>query len=119
MALKDFKLTPSGDLELNTLAQPTPIYGRDAITQLVGASLSLWLGNWFRDPTRGVDWLNVMKLAYSRAEIINILTRALNKVPYIDEVVDISIKVNNETREATLTYTIKALGAPITGSEVL
>lgn len=119
MALKDFKLTNSGDIELNTLAQPTPIYGKDAIDQIVRAALSLWLGNWFRDVSRGVDWLNVVKLVYSRAEIIDIITRALLKVAYVDEVVDISLKVNNQTREAKLTYTVKAFGDLITGSEVL
>lgn len=119
MALKDFKLTNSGDVELNTLAQPTVLYGKDAIDQLVRAALSLWKGNWFRDTKRGVDWLGVMKLQYGKNEIIDKISSALKRVVYIDEVVDVGLKVDRATRVATISYTVKAFGKFITGKETV
>lgn len=117
MPLLDYKLTNSGDLEMSTLGVPIQIYEVDAINQIARSAMSLWKGNWFRDPQRGVDWLGVLKLVYVRNEIIDIVSSALKRVAYIDEVVDVSIKVINEDRTAEITYTVKAFGKFITGSE--
>lgn len=119
MALKDFKLTDTGDIELNTIAQPTVLLGKDAIDQICRVAISLWKGNWFRDVRRGVDWLNVFKLVYVKEDLISIISSALKRIAYVDEVVDVSIKVTNSERKAEITYTVKALGSFITGKEVL
>jgi hypothetical protein len=119
MALKDYKLTTSGDLELNLIGQPTVLLGKEAIDQIVRVALSLWKGNWFRDTARGVDWLGVLKLVYSRAEVIDIVSSALRRVAYIDEVIDVALKVDNAERKAQITYTVRAFGNLVTGSEVL
>jgi hypothetical protein len=119
MAIKDVKLTPSGDIELNLNAQPSYIYGKDALEQICRVAISLWKGNWFRDARRGVDWLNVFKLRYSRAEIIDTIASALRRVQYVGEVVDVSVRVIDAARTAEITYTVKSDGNIIVGREVV
>ena len=98
MALKDFKLTDGGDLELDALAKPTVLLGEDAVRQIVKAGFSLWLKNWFRDPTRGVDWLGILKKNFSIPGIVQLLTKAILRIVFVTEVVDIYVSVDKETR---------------------
>lgn len=116
MALKALKLTETGDIEFNRRIQPTVLLAVDAVDEIVKAAFSLWLGNWFRDVTRGVDWLNILKKLYDRRTVIQILTTALLKLDFIDEVVDIYISVDNETRVAEFFYILVANGLQVSGS---
>ena len=119
MALKAIKLTETGDIEQDTLSKPTYLYGQDAVDQLVRNAFGIWLNEWFRDPTRGVDWLNIFKKKYNRNEIIQILTTALLKITYITEVTDIFILVDDAERTVTITYSVIADGEAVTGAVIV
>ena len=116
MALKDFKLTDGGDIILDDLAKPTVLLGQEAINQIVKMGFSLWLKNWFRDPTRGVDWLGVLKKQVSIRGAIDLLTTAIIKISFVTEVIDIFIQIDKETRVAKITYFVVADRQQVTGS---
>jgi hypothetical protein len=115
MALVDLKLTNGGDVELNTLSQPTYLYKKSAIQQIVRAAFSLWRGNWFRDPLRGVQWLRILKAQYTTAETIDVLSVAIRRVSYITDVIDITLDVDKQTRVGKIIYTVEANGVTVSG----
>lgn len=119
MSLKTFKLDETGDLIFDNAARPIQLLGTDAVDQVVKAAISLWLGNWYRDLERGVDWLSIFQKRQSRAAIIQILTDALLQVEYVEQVTDIFISVDKETRVAEMTYLIFVNNEKVTGSVVL
>ncbi len=120
MKLKVFELTETGDILLDGLAQPTPLYGKEAAEQMIIAGIALWRGNWFADPLRGVPWLRIMKKLYSRSDIIQVFTEAILKISIVDEVLDLFIKVGDEVnpdnrRIAQMTYLIVVNGERVNG----
>lgn len=114
--LSTLKLTDGGDLVMNTLNQAVTLTGRDAIEQKVKAAFSLWLGNWFRDLNRGVDWLKVFKKKYTQREVITVLTKAILQLDVIDSVIDIYLKVDKVFRTAEITYLVLANGEKVLGT---
>lgn len=119
MALSTLELTLSGDIKMNTLSQAVTLIGRDAIEQKITAAFSLWRGNWFRNPLRGVDWLNVFKKKFTRREVIQILTTAILQLNAVISVIDIYLKVDKPTRKAEITYVVKTDSGIVEGSVVL
>lgn len=120
MGVLTYKLTDTGDLELNTLAKPTVLTELAAVEQIVKNTFSLWLGEWFRDRTRGVDWINIITKQVNKNGIIQILATALLKNIYITEIVDLSLRVNKQTRVAEINYIIFTTNNPeeiLTGTE--
>jgi len=113
MALKDIKLTPSGDIAMDVNSRPTWIYDKEAVTQICDVGISLWKGNWFADPKRGVDWLGVFRLTYNRQALIGIIASALRKIKYVKDVVDVTIDVKN--RVAQIAYTVKTDVGKVSG----
>lgn len=119
MALSTLKLTTLGDIEMNTLSQAVTLTARDAIEQKIVAAFSLWRGNWYLNPLRGVDWLNVFKKKYTNREVITILTTAILQLDAITRVVDIYLKVDKKNRTSEITYIVLADGEKIFGSVLL
>lgn len=119
MAVKDIKLTNTGDIALDTLCRPTWLRGKPAVEQIVRATISMWKGNWFRDRTRGMDWLGVLRFDYNVKEIISLVKQALMRSVYVTDVVDVTVDVDIKTRIAKLNYTCKSREGIVTGSEEL
>jgi len=119
MAIKDFQITSSGDIALDKNSNVTVIRGKEALTQIVQNALSLWKGNWYKDITRGVDWVNVLKSNYNRNEVISIITAAIKRVSYITDVVDVSLKVTDGDRTALIAYTVMSTEGIVNGSEAI
>ncbi len=124
MALKVHKLTDTGDIELDNMAQATDLLGKVAAEQMIVAAISLWKGNFFVDPERGVDWLRILKKKFTRVEIVQVFTQAIQKLDIVDEVLDLFINVgDNENpelaRTAQMTYLIIVDGGKVDGSITL
>jgi len=115
MAIKTLQLDGNGDTVLDAYARPTWLYGKDAVDQIVKVAVSMVLGNWKWDTSRGVDRLGIMQRNYNRQEVISILQRAILKIPYITNVIDISLDVNND-RVAAINYQLEADGRVVSGS---
>ncbi len=115
MAIKTMQLDDNGDTVLDAYARPTWLYGQDAINQIVKVAVSLVLGDWKWDLTRGVDRLGIMQRNFNRQEVITLLQRAIIKVSYITTVIDISLEVNND-RVAKINYQLEADGGVVSGS---
>lgn len=106
-------LIENGDIVLDSVGKPTVLIGERAVHQIVNNTLAMWKTEYFRDITRGVNWIRILGKRYSKNGIIQELTRALLKSSYVDEIVDISIKVNAETRNGEIYYTIVSSGRKI------
>ena len=124
MALKVHKLTDTGDIELDNMAQATDLLGKVAAEQMIVAAISLWKGNFFVDLERGVDWLRILKKKFTRVEIVQVFTQAIQKLDIVDEVLDLFINVgDNENpelaRTAQMTYLIIVDGGKVDGSITL
>lgn len=117
MAIRDFQITTSGDLQLDKNSNVTVIRGEEALRQIVANALSLWKGDWYRDITRGVDWQNVLKSNYNKNEVISIITAAIKRVSYVTDVIDVSLKVTD--RDALIAYTVQSKDGIVNGSEVI
>ena len=74
-----------------------------ATKQTVLKAIQLWLGEWGRDTTRGVDWLGVMEGNYPRGALATLIRRALSRLNFIREVVQVSIiPLQNRTLDVRL-----------------
>lgn len=118
MAIFDYQLTNDGDLVLDSTGRPTIITGQQAINQIIRQAMKLWQGDWEFDILRGVDWISILQKRFNRNAIIQTITNALLQVQYVDQVVDVFIRRNND-RTATITYIVFVNGEEIIGSEVV
>lgn len=116
MAIFDYQLTEGGDLLLDSTSRPTTLTGQEAINQIIRQALKLWQGNWQFDTLRGVDWPSILQKRFNRNAIIQTITDALLQVQYVEQIVDIFVRRNND-RTATITYIIFVDGEQITGTE--
>jgi len=114
--IKDLLMTNPGDIVLDNHGMPTYIYGQTAIEQIIRNTVKIWAGEWFRDTSRGIDWPAIVSNQYSKAQIIEIISIAILKIKYIQEIVDISFELDNTNSTVTMTYTILADSTIINGS---
>ena len=119
MALKTFLVDDSGDLVLDGQSKPTVLLADEAINQIIKAGFSLWQGNWFRNTNRGVAWLDILIKRYNRTAIIQTLTEAIIQIPYVQQVIDIYISVDNETRIAEFSYLVLVDNEQVSGTLTL
>jgi len=110
----------NGDIVLDQSGVSTNLTGKSAATQIVQNAFLMWKGEWFLEPSHGIDWLSIMKKNKSIDDIIQIISTGLIKNPYIQKVVDITIDFVDDTdrklRHATLNYIVLIDNANITGS---
>ena len=62
-----------------------------ATRQTVLKAMQLWLGEWGLDTNRGVDWLGVFSGNYPQGIIHVLIRRAVSRLIFVREIVEISI----------------------------
>ncbi len=115
--MKVIKLV-NGDIPL-TQGDAEFLEGDDAKRQIIRNALSIWQGEWFRDRTRGVRWLDILQKRYSRKFIESEIRRVLltGGFDFIDTVLDPLIAVAD--RRATIDLTVISQGNAVSLSEEL
>lgn len=93
-----FVLAPNADLTLAT--------GGVAVAQAVKQKLGLWLGEWFLDTTKGVDWAGVIfAKGTSKARIAQMLRDQIEEVPGVTVVLTMSIDIDPASRSMRVDFT--------------
>jgi hypothetical protein len=94
--------------ENNRLTQLT---GLDALAQIVGNRLKLWLGEWFANLEAGIDYFGLFNQKKNapiekRARIV--FRNAILADPRVDKILTMEIDFNNANRELTINFTAQA-----------
>jgi len=97
----------------------TQITGLDALAQIIGNRLKLWLNEWFAALDSGVDWFGLFNLSKNtpiekRARII--IRQAILADSRIDKIETLDLTFNNSSRELTVDFTAIEDEEEITGT---
>lgn len=114
----NFKTTPDGDIELNALASPILIRGEEYIRQVIYNMFRTWLGSWFRDTSKGINYTAIFVKAYNKDAIIEDVERQLGRLDVVDEVVSVFFLIEKK-RTAIINWTIRYQQSIISGQEEL
>ena len=121
---KDFKITDYGDLYVDPDTHDfVLIDGIDEIAQRIKATLETFLGEMdIIDPDQGMDYTNFLGHNYDKVLASRDLRETIQaKVPEVDSVDDIELKVDPSTRhlnvhfKATATPTESSTSQPVEG----
>ena len=116
--MRTLKLTDSGDIDLtgNTL---NVLEGTDELDQYIRTLLNIRKGEWFLDTDLGLSHENLFSknpdLEFVRLDIIEVL----GQEPRITEIVELDISFNNQTRNATIEFTVRTVNGDIVNGEVV
>lgn len=110
MAIYDLLLTEEGDLNLDTICEPSQITGDEAVLQISRQHLKLWRGNWFRNTSYGTDWASVLKKNINQNFMGQIIAASLLQLDFVEEVVDVFLYIEKSTRAAMVTIVFIANG---------
>jgi len=119
MTTFDFRLSESGDLDLDTSGTPYVVQGEDAVIQIVRQHLKLWVGNWFRNTDYGTDWASILKKSVRTDFISQVIAQSILQLDFVTDVVDVFVNLNKTTRQAQITYVLIANGEEYTSTEDL
>lgn len=97
----------------------TQIGGLDALSQIVGNRLKLWLAEWFASPTSGIDYFGLFN-QNKNVDIVprlrSIYRRAILADPRVDKILTMNINYDNATRTGTIDFTAQADGDKVSVS---
>lgn len=101
------QLSPLGDY---TIGQPFYVNSTQAVEQIIGTRLKLWLSEWFLDTTDGTPWLTeVLGERYNRAPDAAIKRRILGSPGVIQILAYSSQFSGSATRILTVNVTVQTL----------
>lgn len=101
----DFRLTDDWDIFLGPRGFET-ISGPDGVAQMCGVALKLFLGEWFLNRARGVDWFTLFQNKFVESVFREALRQVLAAVPSVDQVVSIVVTLDGQTRRGTVNATV-------------
>jgi hypothetical protein len=91
----------------------TQISGIEALTQIVGNRLKLWLGEWFAAVDSGIDYLGIFNLSKNtpiEKRVRIIFRQAILADPRVEKLEEMTIDLNKSTREITIDFVAIADG---------
>lgn len=86
----------------------TQLTGLDALAQLVGNRLKLWLGEWFAIPENGIDYFGLFnqdKNIPVEKRLRIVYRSAILSDERVEKILTMEINFDNATREATIEFT--------------
>lgn len=108
---RDFAIDTAGRLVLST--------GADAVVDRLRTRLAMWLGDWYLDTTRGIDYKNkVLGRSRNGGEISAIIRREILLEPGVDQITAFALSQDSEDRRgftvaAKVTLTATATATPV------
>lgn len=81
----------------------------DALAQQITNQVTIWLNEWFADPTIGIDYAGFENKRFTDKEIISSVTQSLYKNPNILLVNSITVSRNLVERKITLDIDIETV----------
>jgi hypothetical protein len=102
--MADFKMDSDGDLDISN-GELHIVEGREAVAQEVRIGLRFFLGEWFLETRIGIPYFtDIFKKSPNLGVIQDIFRRAIESVPGVKRVVDITLDFNATTRTLSLSF---------------
>jgi len=99
------RVTPVGDLDFSQGSR-TFVSGKDYIAQKIRQRLGFFKGEWYKDVTLGVPWLQDVLIKSPSLEVVRSVVRnAILAVPGVTSVPQCYVNFDTPTRVATITFT--------------
>ncbi|EPG74112.1 hypothetical protein LEP1GSC058_3100 [Leptospira fainei serovar Hurstbridge str. BUT 6] len=83
--------------------------GIDALKQILGNRLKLFLGEWFLAPDEGVDWIGLVDQGpFVQSRFINAVKTALLKEPTVTSITKLDVSFDRATRQVTIMFEVQS-----------
>lgn len=115
--LKDLQLV-DGDLVDDANGSLVVLEGTSAVIQSLKHSLKLFLGEFFLEPTDGIDWFGIVEKPFAARKLRDAIIVQLTKEPSIESIESLTIQKGAEPRSVQVDIVIFAGGERIQFSEV-
>jgi hypothetical protein len=92
----------------------------ERIGQQIKITLQFWFQEWFLDTTKGIPYLEYICIKNPNLQHIRqIFRNAIQSVPDVDSVTELSLSVNAKERILSVTYTANTSAGLLTRKELL
>lgn len=82
---------------------------RDALAQRLEGRIEMFVGEWFLDSTRGIDWTDILSSKPFRTENIDpIIRAALLADPAVTEILELTFTQDNTTRQLAIDFSVRS-----------
>lgn len=82
--------------------------GIDALRQILGNRLKLFLGEWYLSPSEGIDWFGLVdRSGFSRTAFINEIKTALLKEPSVISINKLDASFGRSDRSVSITFEVQ------------
>jgi len=99
------RVTPIGDLDLSAGSRSF-VRGKDYIAQKIRQRLGFFKGEWYKDTTLGVPWLQDVLIKSPSLEVVrSVVRRAILAVPGVTSVPKCFVDFDTQTRVVVITFT--------------
>ena len=113
-----FELPP--DLDINPEGDLLLIDNAERIGQQIKITLQFWFQEWFLDTTQGIPYLEYICIKNPNLQHIRqIFREAIQSVPDVDSVTELTLSVNAKERILSVTYTANTSAGLLTSKELL
>lgn len=116
--IRDFLLDASGDLAVVNGDFAT-VSGAAAVEQGIAVRLKTFLGEIWLDESVGTPWVQQIMGVKNPDPVVvrELLAEQIASVPDVTQVVGADLQIDNVTRQATITYTVRTIYSttPISG----
>lgn len=83
--------------------------GVDALRQILGNRLRLFLGEWDLAPDEGVDWLGLVdQKVFVRSSFLSEIRKALLKEPAVTRILSLDADFDPETRQVSIKFEVES-----------
>lgn len=105
-----------GDLVLSENGRFAELTDLDCLKQRLNNRMKMFLGEWFIQPSEGVDWIGKTEKPFNKQLLKIELIKRLDADSEVDEVVDIEMNPDVKTRSVDIEYTVTVNSVTLTDS---
>jgi len=104
----DILLDSTGDLDMSAKTDVTLSTGLAAVAQGVRLRVLFFLGEWFADLDKGVDWFGqILGQKYNEARVRNQILTAILDTNDDLEIITLDLEFDNSTRVLEISWNVK------------
>ncbi|TGK04169.1 hypothetical protein EHQ53_03205 [Leptospira langatensis] len=91
--------------------------GIDALQQILGNRLKMFLGEWYLAPQEGVDWLGLIdQNFFFRPRFLAEVKKAILKEPNVIKILSLDANFDPKTRAVTIVFQVESSFGTLSGS---
>ncbi|PJZ24400.1 hypothetical protein CH352_14430 [Leptospira hartskeerlii] len=93
--------------------------GVDALRQILGNRLKMFLGEWYLAPNEGVDWLSLVdQKIFVRSAFLDEVRKAILKEPAVTKIVSLDADFDPKTRRVSIQFEVESKFGTLSSSAV-